>query len=279
MTSNPSPDFVTIEQDASRRTVGRYFIGVDIGQANDPTAIVGVQKHEAFHVELDELGDPFWKPDAEAEFRVGKIERLPLNTPYPGVVRHVRELVSRPPYADNSDLVIDYTGVGRPVFDLFNSQGINPIGVTITGGSSGTREGMIYRVPKAVLVARVQTLFHEKRLKIAKNLPEAAALVAELQDFRSEVSDTGNWKFNARSGKHDDIVLTLAIAIWRATANVDGLFEYYRRLANGTYAPAPNGKPLPQHLVKLRAPAGISNVHTRAGGQLCVDANGCITVW
>jgi hypothetical protein len=40
--------------------------------------------------------------------------------------------------------------------------------------------------------------------------------VAELRDFRAEVTDSGYWRFGARAGKHDDLVLAVAIALWRA---------------------------------------------------------------
>jgi len=39
---------------------------------------------------------------------------------------------------------------------------------------------------------------------------------SDVQDFKAEVTDSGHWTFNARSGKHDDLVLALAIALWRS---------------------------------------------------------------
>jgi len=41
-------------------------------------------------------------------------------------------------------------------------------------------------------------------------------VVHELQDFRMDFTAAGHLTFNARSGKHDDLVLALAIAVWRA---------------------------------------------------------------
>jgi hypothetical protein len=57
-------------------------------------------------------------------------------------------------------------------------------------------------------------LFHAGDLKIAKSLPEAAALASELQDFRASISEAGYASFGARVGKHDDLVLALALACW-----------------------------------------------------------------
>jgi hypothetical protein len=53
-------------------------------------------------------------------------------------------------------LVIDFTGVGRPVFDMFIYSGISPIGVLITGGTAETRDGPTCSVPKLTLVSRLR---------------------------------------------------------------------------------------------------------------------------
>ena len=78
------------------------------------------------------------------------------------------------------------------------------------------RDGATCSVPKLTLVSRLQALLHEGRLKILRELAEAETLVRELQDFRVEFTAAGHLTFNARSGKHDDLVLALAIAVWRA---------------------------------------------------------------
>jgi len=115
-----------------------------------------------------------------AIFQVGHLERVPLGTPYPGVVAHVGRLLGKLP--GRAELVIDFTGVGRPVFDMFTYSGIYPQGVLITGGTAETRDGAICSVPKLTLVSRVQALLHEGRLKILRELSEADTLVRELKE-------------------------------------------------------------------------------------------------
>jgi hypothetical protein len=175
-----------------------------------------------------------------AIFQVGHLERVPLGTPYPGIVARVGRLLEQLPA--RTELVIDITGVGKPVFEMFTPAGISPLGVLITAGTTETREGAICSVPKLTLVSRLQALLHEGRLKIHKELPEAETLVCELQDFRVEFTAAGHLTFNARSGKHDDLVLALAIAVWRAhggsMANW-GLYENYRQRATGPKASEP----------------------------------------
>lgn len=229
MTSNPSS--APLENFSSHGARDeRFTVGVDLGQSHDPTAVAVVRR----------IDNDDWRP----LFQVGHLERLPLNTPYPGVVRHVAQMLAAPRLRGKSELVIDFTGVGRPVFDMFVGHGVTPIGVTITAGDAVSRDGLISKVPKLNLISRIQALLHDGRLKIHKNLPDAPQLVAELQDFRGTVTDTGYWKFGARSGRHDDLVLAVAIALWRSHGdNISnfGLFEAVRREANGYItAPAPD---------------------------------------
>jgi hypothetical protein len=147
-------------------------------------------------------------------FQVGYLERLPLGISYPGIVAHVGQLLTKLP--GRPELVIDFTGVGRPVFDMFVYAGISPTGIVITSGTDETHHRMTWSVPKLTLVSRLQALLHEKRLKILRELTEAETLVRELRDFRGEFTAAGHLTFNARTGKHDDLVLALALAVWRA---------------------------------------------------------------
>jgi hypothetical protein len=277
MTSNPS---------SSEFDAPQFTVGVDLGQANDFTAIAVVRKIHA------ETKRPL--------FQLGHLERLPLQTSYPRVVDHVARLLARLP--GSTELVLDHTGVGRPVFDLFQDAGMSPIGVTITAGDVTTNEGLVFKVPKLQLISRVQALLHAGSLKIHKDLPEAAALVEELQSFRAQVTDAGYWRFGARSGKHDDLVLSLAIALWRAYGDgmtSRGIFEYYRDQSNGVLSSEPEQQKIPEKPpdpfeefygfnsnsnapadVVLRAPAGMSYsaANGMSGRSYLPDARGCFTV-
>jgi hypothetical protein len=268
MTSNPSSAAPRLEDVSGQRSDReRYYLGCDLGQSQDPTALAVVRRVD------DSAGDP-----GKSIFQVGHLERLPLGTPYNGVVRYVAGRLGAPRLRGKSELIIDFTGVGRPVFDMFEAIGVSPIGVLIVSGNTVTTEGAIYHVPKLHLISRVQALLHDGRLIIHSGLADAPALKAELQDFKAEVTDSGYWKFGARSGKHDDLVLAVAIALWRAHGdNVAGygLLEYYRQQANGTAA-KPAAEQVPE--VKLKAPAGTSSLYTKSGKSCHVDADGCVTV-
>ena len=76
----------------------QYFIGVDPGQAVDPTAIAIVRRVGGF--------------SDRPLFQVGHLERLPLGTPYPGVVWRVRQLLAQPVFRNLAEVVLDLTGGG-----------------------------------------------------------------------------------------------------------------------------------------------------------------------
>jgi hypothetical protein len=71
-------------------------------------------------------------------------------------------------------------------------------------------------VPKATLVHLVEKMMQLGELRIHDEIPEAAILRRELEHFEVGYTGTGHMTFNARVGKHDDLVLALAIALWGA---------------------------------------------------------------
>jgi hypothetical protein len=57
-------------------------------------------------------------------------------------------------------------------------------------------------------------MLHTGTLRFAAALTEAGAMVDELKDFRRKVSDAGRASYAARTGRHDDLVLAVAIGCW-----------------------------------------------------------------
>ncbi len=194
-------------------TVRRYVLGCDLGQSVDPTALAVIER------------ETLWSPTAATVERrprrpvysVRHLERLPLGLTYPEQAAHVARLLATPPLAGNTELAVDGTGVGKPVLDLLRHAGLRPVGITITAGERVTREAGDYRVPKLALMSHVQALLHAGELRIARAMPEAATLVEELRDFRVSFNATGYASFGARTGRHDDLVLAVAVAVWLAS--------------------------------------------------------------
>ncbi len=166
-------------------------IGADLGQAQDPTALAVAEVHTP-----------------EIHFR--HLERLPLGTPYPKVVERIADLVHKLPGAA---LVVDATGVGRAVLDQMRESGLEPIPVTITAGRFISYDGAMWRVPKKALLRPLVASTEAGRLKVAKGLPEAEALQAELQAFQRRITECGHDAFQG-IGEHDDLVIAVALACW-----------------------------------------------------------------
>ncbi len=114
--------------------------------------------------------------------------------------------------------------------------------MTITGGDAVVHDDDGYRVPKRDLVAILQVLLQEHRLKAA-NIPGAEVLQAELLNFRVTVNpSTGHDSYGAgpsgswRDGQHDDVVLATALACWYAAAAPGRLSSGWYRFAQRVLA-------------------------------------------
>ncbi len=189
----------------------RYFVGLDLGQVRDFTALAVLCRPRQTGREPAIARPPYAVPH---------LHRFALGTPYPSVVTAVVDLL-RTPLLRGSMLVVDQTGVGRAVVDML-ADGLKGrvacqfCPVTITAGHAVTRgEAGRLRVPKKDLVGCLQALLQTRRLQIAHALPEAETLVRELEAFRVRVTDSAHETFGAwRDGQHDDLVLAVALAAW-----------------------------------------------------------------
>jgi len=166
----------------------------------------------------------------EPRFDARHLERLPLQTPYPAMVRGVRERLER--IGERCALVIDATGVGRGVVDMFRDgwTDYDPvlgerrtlpgkptiIALTLTSAEQPRAERWDdWYVPKRDVVMAFMVALQQRRFRAARGLPEAETLFREGQNFQWRVSKAGNDLYGAwREGQHDDLLLAVAIAIW-----------------------------------------------------------------
>ncbi len=194
------------------------FIGADIGQKRDPTAVAVV---EAFKGRANGAWPVY-------TFETRYLERLPLNTDYPSVADRIVEIAEgiqkrpRPIHvkAPKITIIVDATGVGAPVVDLLRQR---LIGTTIKlteatfthGDRLNGRTGLSkMSVGKAYLVSRMQALFQTRRVRLPKGHPEAAALTDELLNYEIKIGEDANDRYGAfKTGKHDDLVTALGLAV------------------------------------------------------------------
>ena len=186
-----------------------FYVGVDLGQRRDHTAIAVVEKLEAH------------RPWNEVEFRgrhVRYVERVPLKTPYPLVVERIRRMVKREPLRGDCILAVDATGVGTPVVDLMRraDMGCEISPITITGAGRAALHGNVWSVPKVDLWGALTVMLEREELRIAEGMAGAGALVRELEELQLSSG-------SARAGERDDLAMALALAVWKATRHGFGV--------------------------------------------------------
>jgi hypothetical protein len=142
-----------------------------------------------------------------------------LGSSYTAFSRDVVALVSKPPLAKQSVLVVDNGGPGRPVCDLLRAAQppVQLVALGICAGDSVkfTKEHGL-TVAKGRLITTLQVLLEQHRLTFAAGLAEAATLQKELANYRVKVTQAAHEVFNAREGEKDDLVLSVALAAWYA---------------------------------------------------------------
>ena len=189
------------------------WIGVDLGQRRDHTAIAVVERvWEGYSPQ------EFVRTGADGRwwFRVRMMERLRLGTPYPDVVGRVREIAAMPQIVEGRSVVVDGTGVGAPVVDLLRRAGLgcSILPVILTGGgrtSGGSLQGGYESVPRSVLLTGLQVLVQQERLVVSARCKEAETLRREMLGLKL---------VGPGSEEHDDLAIAVALAVWKARAGV-----------------------------------------------------------
>lgn len=204
-----------------------FYVGLDLGQVSDYTALSVVEATDPVYDDL------FPRP---SQYAVRYLQRWPLGTPYTTIVKNVASLLDRPPLLQGCALVLDNTGVGRAVSDLFrqslsdHSRRVNLpklVPVTITAGFHATKQKGGWHVPKKDLAGVLSVLMSQRRFTIA-NLPDRNTLLRELRTFKVKVSTTtGNESFEHwRQKDHDDILFAVALPCWYAERAAPGQLSF-----------------------------------------------------
>jgi hypothetical protein len=182
-----------------------YVMGLDLGPPGEPTGFA--------ILECSDLSPQ------QPQYRLRYLERFPPPTPYHRIVDQVASRAATPDL-DDAPMIVDGTAVGQIVLDqLRRAQPRRAvIAVFINAGYSVQRAGGVgWLVPKKDLVSALQMVLQTRRLKVAPDLPDAGLLATELANFRLRrvpVGDAANIEW--REGRHDDLVLAVALTCWYA---------------------------------------------------------------
>lgn len=190
--------------------------GLDLGQANDYSALVIAERIKVF----DDVIFRYLNA-----YHIRFIRRW-RGIEYGDIVGLVKDIIDRVTSTAKPtnpiSLVVDGSGVGRPVCELLRKANVachlHP--VLIVAGQAETPEDRFgYKhVAKVHLVSTMEMLVTSQRLQrfsIAPALPEAKTLAKELLSFTRKTTATGNQTYEAiRESVHDDLVLATALACW-----------------------------------------------------------------
>ncbi len=177
-----------------------YVLGVDLGQSPDATAVALIE-YEHIH---------------EPHYRLRGLHRFPRGTPYTELADPIKKRIEQPPFKGHLNLAVDATGPGRPVVDYL-TQELKPtplFAITITAGQEVSGGSRKLNVPKRDLIATTSLILEQHRLHIAENMRDTDALIDELLDYRRITNERGTETYAAASGRHDDLVLALSLALW-----------------------------------------------------------------
>jgi hypothetical protein len=219
----------------------RYSVGVDLGQANDFTAIAVLEKTIAppETAMFSPVGESPSNRLVEGSifYDLVYLKRPRLGTPYDTIARRVADLVCElePQGAFGElgqvTLSVDGTGVGRGVVDMLDTEfkrrgaGPGPIPrvdfrrVSVTGSQTTlkrpTRTNGYWSVPKKDLVFPAVAAFQQGKIRIGK-VKDRDALVNELKNYRRTTNiATGNMAFEPwRESDHDDLLFAVCLALW-----------------------------------------------------------------
>jgi hypothetical protein len=186
-----------------------WIVGLDVGQARDPSALCALKADTAL-------------PIPELIYRCRALKRWPLGTSYRAVAADVARII-KTYLKDGCQLALDFTGPGRPVAEDIQHaiyaanariQAFSAVTITagqgVTTGTDGTPH-----VSKLWLTSCFQTVLQNGRLKIATTLPEARTLIREMRVFKMKLTTAGAESFAAQGKDHDDLLMATMLAVWQ----------------------------------------------------------------
>jgi len=156
--------------------LGRFYVmGVDLAKTVDFTVLTVIDSVTREVVAFERFQDLSWK---EQKFRVQR-----LAAKY-----------------NNALCLLDQTGVGDPVLEDLQSSNISVEGFKFSSN-----------LAKREVIENLSIAIEQRRITFPKELD---ILTKELLEFGYNITNSGNITYSAPSGKHDDCVISLALAVW-----------------------------------------------------------------
>jgi hypothetical protein len=160
-------------------------MGLDLGQSVDHSALCGVER-----VKLE-------SPVYRRKFRyvVRLLEEFPLGVSYPEQVKRACATLNHL-FVAGSRCGVDYTGVGRPVYDMLKDARpkvlLYPVLTTSGHNTTFDPKTREVHVPKTELVSLLQVLLQAELLGWHPRLKAAPRLKEQLAKFRVKITKAKN---------------------------------------------------------------------------------------
>jgi hypothetical protein len=163
----------------------RYFVGADLGQANDFSSAVVLkdQMLPTFDGNRVTLGPRERTVVFADKFR---------GVSYVSVVDYLIRLRNAPPFGGKSELIIDGTSIGRVVSDMLHEQSVDHTAVQMTGGQEWRRSGRYVNASKTLMIENLAVLFASGDLKFAHDLAMRKEIEEDLASFTTQTTAAGN---------------------------------------------------------------------------------------
>lgn len=156
----------------------QYVMGVDLARINDYSVIIVMDRLTKRVVYMERFNQIQW------EVQYAKII---------SIARQFHALC-----------IIDSTGIGDPIVQTLQGAGINIQPYKIGGSAS-----------KQQLIEKLRLAIESGQVSIPRN-KYTAPLITELKAYEYSFTAGGIIRYEAPSGKHDDCVISLALAMWGA---------------------------------------------------------------
>lgn len=159
-----------------------YMMGVDLAKTTDFTVLTVMDTVTREVVHFERFNQIEWR---EQKLRIQK-----LASDY-----------------NNAMCVIDGSGVGDPIVEDLMNAGLSLYYQDGKPGVKFTNDRKTQLIEQLVIAIEQRQITFPKELEI---------LIDELMQYEYFITDHGNIKYGAPEGKHDDCVISLALAVWGA---------------------------------------------------------------
>lgn len=168
----------------------RYVIGIDLARLNDFTVLTVMDIERRHVVCQDRFTDLSWQIQY---YRIIELARA----------------------YNNASCLVDATGIGDPILDTLQTAGLRADPYKISNN-----------IAKRELIEKLRMAMEQGKL----SFPDIAVLREELEAYEYEFSENGVIRYSAPVGKHDDTVISLALAYWAVD---QPLWQYKYRNVRG----------------------------------------------